>query len=60
MRDVEAIGRGDAATRCPLIRYESAGRYEGYRYVNEEVADVAAFFSDEPLVRLRRPTRRGP
>ena len=28
----------------PLIRYESGGRYEGYRYVNEEVADVAGFF----------------
>jgi uncharacterized protein len=28
----------------PLIRYESAGRYEGYRYVNEEVEAVAGFF----------------
>jgi dienelactone hydrolase len=27
-----------------VIEYESAGRYEGYRYVNEAVEDVAAFF----------------
>ena len=30
----------------PLIRYESAGRYEGYRYVNEQVEAVAGFFRE--------------
>lgn len=29
----------------PLVRYESAGRYEGYRYVNEMVGEVADFFA---------------
>ena len=28
----------------PLVRFESEGRYQGYRYVNEEVDEVAAFF----------------
>jgi pimeloyl-ACP methyl ester carboxylesterase len=28
----------------PLVKYESAGRYEGYRYVNEQTEDVVAFF----------------
>jgi uncharacterized protein len=43
MADVEAMV---AATpnALPLVRFESAGRYEGYRYVNEAVDDVAAFF----------------
>jgi len=43
MADVETMS---AVTPRSLgvIRYESGGRYEGYRYVNEEVADVAAFF----------------
>ena len=48
MRDVRGDGRGDAQ-RAPLIRYECGGRYEGYRYVNEEVADVAAILHDGPL-----------
>jgi hypothetical protein len=43
LADVETMS---AATPGSLgvIRYESGGRYEGYRYVNEEVADVAGFF----------------
>lgn len=43
MADVETMS---AATPSSLgvISYESGGRYEGYRYVNEEVADVARFF----------------
>ena len=28
----------------PLLKYPSTGRYEGYRYVNEQADDVAAFF----------------
>ncbi|MDA0172247.1 alpha/beta fold hydrolase [Solirubrobacter taibaiensis] len=44
MRDVEAMVEA-TPNALPLIRYESGGRYEGYRYVNEEVADVAAFFT---------------
>jgi pimeloyl-ACP methyl ester carboxylesterase len=28
----------------PIVRYGSAGRYEGYRYVNEQVDEVAGFF----------------
>lgn len=28
----------------PIVKYESAGRYEGYRYVNEQVEEVADFF----------------
>jgi len=44
MVDVETMS---AATPGSLgvIRYESGGRYEGYRYVNQEVADVAGFFT---------------
>jgi hypothetical protein len=30
----------------PLVRFESAGRYEGYRYISERVGDVVAFFDD--------------
>ena len=43
MADVEAMS---AATPNSLgvIKYESAGRYEGYRYVNEAVDEVAGFF----------------
>jgi uncharacterized protein len=43
MEDVEAMV---AATpnALPIVRFESAGRYEGYRYVNEAVDDVAGFF----------------
>jgi len=45
MEDVEAIA---AATpnALPVVRFPSTGRYEGYRYVNEAVDDVAAFFTD--------------
>ena len=27
-----------------MIKYESAGRYEGYRYVNEQPSRGTAFF----------------
>jgi len=44
MADVE-----DMSAKTPrslgVIKYESAGRYEGYRYVNEAVTDVTAFFT---------------
>jgi hypothetical protein len=30
----------------PVVRFESAGRYEGYRYICEEVDDVAGFFRE--------------
>jgi pimeloyl-ACP methyl ester carboxylesterase len=45
MEDVEAMA---AATpnALPVVRFESAGRYEGYRYVNEAVDDVAGFFRE--------------
>ena len=45
MDDVEAMV---AATpnALPLVRYPSAGRYEGYRYISEEVADVVTFFAN--------------
>jgi pimeloyl-ACP methyl ester carboxylesterase len=45
MEDVEAFA---AATpnALPVVRFPSAGRYEGYRYVNEAVDDVAAFFRE--------------
>lgn len=44
MADVEAMA---AATpnALPVVRYPSAGRYEGYRYINEAVDDVTAFFT---------------
>jgi dienelactone hydrolase len=35
-----------ATPNATLVRYAAGGRYEGYRYVNEEVGDVAAFFGD--------------
>jgi dienelactone hydrolase len=43
MEDVENMA---AATpnALPVVKYPSAGRYEGYRYINEAVDDVAAFF----------------
>jgi len=31
----------------PLVRFESAGRYEGYRYISERVDDVVGFFRDQ-------------
>jgi hypothetical protein len=45
MEDVEAMV---AATpnALPLVRFESAGRYEGYRYVSEAVDDVVRFFRE--------------
>lgn len=37
----------DASPRTlPLLKYSSTGRYEGYRYVNEQTEDVAAFFQE--------------
>jgi hypothetical protein len=37
----------DASPRTlPLVKYPSTGRYEGYRYVNEQTEDVAAFFQE--------------
>jgi dienelactone hydrolase len=30
----------------PLVRFESAGRYEGYRYISERSDDVVAFFRE--------------
>jgi fermentation-respiration switch protein FrsA (DUF1100 family) len=45
MADVEAMVEATPKA-LPLVRFESAGRYEGYRYVNEAVDDVAAFFKD--------------
>ena len=30
----------------PLVRFESAGRYEGYRYISERVDDVVRFFRE--------------
>jgi uncharacterized protein len=45
MADVEAMA--EATPHATLVRYESGGRYEGYRYVNEAVDDVAGFFVRE-------------
>jgi pimeloyl-ACP methyl ester carboxylesterase len=44
MEDVEAMVEA-TPNALALIRFESTGRYEGYRYVNEAVDDVTAFFS---------------
>ena len=30
-----------------IVRFESAGRYEGYRYISERVDDVVGFFRDQ-------------
>jgi len=30
----------------PVVKFESAGRYEGYRYISERVDDVVGFFKD--------------
>ena len=45
MADVRAIA---AATphALPVVEYPSTGRYEGYRYVTEQPAEVAAFFAE--------------
>lgn len=46
MEDVEAMVEA-TPNALPLERFESAGRYEGYRYVNEAVDEVVAFFRDQ-------------
>jgi pimeloyl-ACP methyl ester carboxylesterase len=45
MADVRAMA---AATphALPVVEYPSTGRYEGYRYVTEQPAEVAAFFAE--------------
>jgi pimeloyl-ACP methyl ester carboxylesterase len=43
MEDVEAMAAATPGA-LPVVRFPSAGRYEGYRYVNEAVDDVAGFF----------------
>ena len=45
MEDVEAMA---AATpnALPVVRFPSAGRYEGYNYVSKAVDDVAGFFKE--------------
>lgn len=45
MADVRAMA---AATPhgLPVVEYPSTGRYEGYRYVTERPAEVAAFFAE--------------
>ena len=45
MEDVEAMSDATPNT-LGVVRYPSAGRYEGYRYVNEAVDDVAGFFRE--------------
>jgi pimeloyl-ACP methyl ester carboxylesterase len=45
MEDVEAMVEA-TPNALPLLRFESAGRYEGYRYVTEAVDDVVGFFSE--------------
>ena len=43
---MEVIDEFAAATpnALPVVRFASAGRYEGYRYICEEVDDVVGFF----------------
>jgi fermentation-respiration switch protein FrsA (DUF1100 family) len=45
---MEVIDEFAAATpnALPVVRFPCAGRYEGYRYVNEQVDDVAGFFRE--------------
>jgi pimeloyl-ACP methyl ester carboxylesterase len=45
MSDVEAMVEASPRT-LPLIKYPSTGRYEGYAYITEYAADVAAFFTE--------------
>ena len=45
MGDVEAMSDATPNT-LGVVRYPSAERYEGYRYVNEAVDDVAGFFRE--------------
>jgi dienelactone hydrolase len=45
MADVEAFAEA-TPNALPVVRYPSAGRYEGYRYISEAADDVAAFFKD--------------
>ena len=42
--DVESMQRVPPNT-LPLVRFPSPGRYEGYRYISEEVGDVVGFFN---------------
>jgi pimeloyl-ACP methyl ester carboxylesterase len=43
LADVQEIASA-TPNALPIVEFESAGRYEGYRYVNEAVDDVAGFF----------------
>ena len=45
---MEVIDEFAAATpnAPPVVRFESAGRYEGYRYISERVDDVVGFFRE--------------
>jgi dienelactone hydrolase len=45
---MEVIEEFAAATpnALPVVRFPSAGRYEGYRYVSERVDDVVGFFRE--------------
>ncbi len=45
MEIVEEFARVTPGNVGPVIKYESAGRYEGYGYVSEHADDVAAFFT---------------
>jgi pimeloyl-ACP methyl ester carboxylesterase len=45
MEVVEEFARA-TPNALPLVRFESAGRYEGYRYISEEVDDVVGFFRE--------------
>lgn len=44
MADVESMAAATPNAH-PVVRYPSAGRYEGYRYINEAVDDVTVFFT---------------
>jgi dienelactone hydrolase len=45
MAVVEAIAAATPHTAGPVIRYPSAERYSGYRYISERSDDVVAFFA---------------
>jgi uncharacterized protein len=44
MEDVEAMQAATPNT-LPVVRFPSAGRYEGYHYISERVSDVVDFFT---------------
>ena len=44
MEDVEAMQAATPNT-LPVVRFPSTGRYEGYRYITEEIGDVVGFFT---------------